>query len=92
MTASPTHRKTNPLLIALAWTVVAVPLAWGVSQTVMKSLPLFHGTGAKNVATTKPAKPTSRPATNGATVAPATGPTSSPTTHDTHAGKRKKKK
>lgn len=28
--------------IALAWLVVGLPLAWGVSQTIVKSLALFE--------------------------------------------------
>jgi hypothetical protein len=28
--------------VAISWIVVGVPLIWGVSQTVMKSLPLFQ--------------------------------------------------
>ena len=35
-------RATNPLLIVLAWAVVGVPLAWGVTQTVKTSLALFR--------------------------------------------------
>jgi hypothetical protein len=27
--------------IALAWLLVAIPLAWGVTKSVQKSLPLF---------------------------------------------------
>jgi hypothetical protein len=38
----PEERKTSPLLLAAAWTVVAIPLTWGVYQTVIKSLPLFR--------------------------------------------------
>lgn len=33
--------KTSPILIAAAWLVVALPLGWGVYQSVVKSLPLF---------------------------------------------------
>jgi hypothetical protein len=33
--------STSPLAIALAWAVVALPLGWGVYQSVVKSLPLF---------------------------------------------------
>jgi len=33
----------------IAWLVVIVPLGWGVTQTVKKSLPLF-GLGAKPAA------------------------------------------
>jgi hypothetical protein len=33
---------TSPLRIALAWTLVTIPLAWGVYQSVIKSMPLFQ--------------------------------------------------
>lgn len=33
--------KTSPFRVAMAWVVVLVPLAWGVVQSVAKSLPLF---------------------------------------------------
>jgi hypothetical protein len=29
--------------LAIAWTWIAVPLGWGVYQSVMKSMPLFSG-------------------------------------------------
>jgi hypothetical protein len=35
--------KTSTVKIALAWLVVILPLAWGVYQSVVKSLPLFTG-------------------------------------------------
>jgi hypothetical protein len=38
----PEDRGTSPLSLAAAWTVVAIPLTWGVYQTVIKSLPLFR--------------------------------------------------
>lgn len=38
----------------IAWLFVILPLAWGVSQTVQKSLPLF-GMGAKPAAPAAPA-------------------------------------
>jgi hypothetical protein len=28
--------------VAISWIVVGVPLVWGISQTVMKSLALFQ--------------------------------------------------
>ncbi len=38
------NRSTNSvLMLALSWTIVGLPLAWGVYQTVLKSLPLFAG-------------------------------------------------
>ncbi len=36
--------KTFKLVIA--WVLVAVPLTWGVIQSIEKSLPLFGGTPA----------------------------------------------
>jgi hypothetical protein len=39
-------KKTPPLLIALAWIIVLVPLGWGIVQSVVKSMPLFQTTGA----------------------------------------------
>jgi hypothetical protein len=42
----PTHPDvaggTSPALVAIAWLVVGVPLAWGVSQTLIRSLDLFR--------------------------------------------------
>jgi hypothetical protein len=35
-------QKSSPLVIALAWIVVLLPLGWGVYQSVVKSLPLFQ--------------------------------------------------
>ncbi len=34
--------KTKPIRLILAWLVVAIPLGWGVVQTLAKSLPLFR--------------------------------------------------
>lgn len=42
MNETETYKKTSPLSIAFAWLVVGVPLAWGIYQTVMKSLALFQ--------------------------------------------------
>ncbi len=39
-------RTTSPLLLIAAWLVVGVPAAWGVSQTVMRSMDLFRSTPA----------------------------------------------
>ena len=36
------EKKTSPMTIALAWILVTIPLGWGVYQSVVKSLPLFH--------------------------------------------------
>jgi hypothetical protein len=45
--------RTSPLLLAAAWIVVASPLAWGVYQTVKKSIPLFQASAADEA----PARP-----------------------------------
>ena len=34
--------KSNRVGLALAWLAVGLPLAWGVAQTLMKSLALFN--------------------------------------------------
>jgi hypothetical protein len=36
-----TQNGTSGLQLALAWLFVGIPLAWGVVQTVINSLPLF---------------------------------------------------
>ena len=33
--------KDPTLLLALAWSFVGIPLAWGVYETILKSLALF---------------------------------------------------
>ena len=39
----PSRTSTTPrILIALAWLFVGIPGAWGVSQTVSKSMALFN--------------------------------------------------
>jgi hypothetical protein len=39
---STTEPKTSAFRLAIAWVIVAVPLGWGVYQSVVKSLPLFR--------------------------------------------------
>ena len=36
-----TSQKSPSWLIALAWLIVAIPLAWGLYQSLIKSEPLF---------------------------------------------------
>jgi hypothetical protein len=31
------------IALAIAWMLIAVPLGWGIYQSVQKSMPLFHG-------------------------------------------------
>ena len=33
--------KSSPVALALAWLAVGIPLAWGVSQTIVKAMALF---------------------------------------------------
>jgi hypothetical protein len=55
MTANGPHR-TPLLLILCAWVAVAVPLGWGLYQSVVKSRPLFAPAApAASVAPTAPA-------------------------------------
>jgi hypothetical protein len=61
--ASP--RRTRWPVIVLAWTFVGVPWAWGVSQTLVKSMALFKGGeagGAAGVATQPSTRPVFGPA------------------------------
>ena len=37
-----TGEKSTPLLVAISWLIVLIPLGWGVVQSVVKSLPLFR--------------------------------------------------
>ena len=41
-----TTRKTPLALVLLAWFVVALPLGWGLYQSIMKSRPLFSAVTA----------------------------------------------
>jgi hypothetical protein len=50
---SSAERKTSPVAIAFAWIIVAIPLGWGVYQSVVKSGPLF----APGQAAAKPVTP-----------------------------------
>ena len=36
-------KKSNAVMLYIAWLVVGLPLGWGVYKTVQKSLPLFTG-------------------------------------------------
>jgi len=41
-TTTQTSHGTSSAAVAFAWLLVGLPLAWGVSQTFIKSLALFH--------------------------------------------------
>lgn len=36
------EKMPSPMLVAVHWMIVLVPLGWGVVQSVVKSLPLFR--------------------------------------------------
>ena len=36
------EKKTSAGLIAAAWIVVSLPLAWGIYKTIEKAIVLFH--------------------------------------------------
>jgi len=36
------HEDTTTLQLALAWGFVGIPLAWGVIQTLINAMKLFH--------------------------------------------------
>jgi hypothetical protein len=52
----PERENTSPWSVAAAWIAVTIPLAWGVYQTVAKSMPLFRA--AESAAA--PARPAAR--------------------------------
>jgi len=54
--------RTSPALVAVAWLVVGVPLAWGVAQTVTKSLDLFRPAQAQAAANPTAPAQTATPA------------------------------
>ncbi len=40
------EQKTSPLIVlVISWLLVTLPLAWGVYESVVKSLPLFYAVG-----------------------------------------------
>lgn len=39
-------RKSSPLLVALAWAVVSIPLVWGIYNTSLNAAKLFITTPA----------------------------------------------
>ena len=50
----PDTRKSSALLVAVAWLVVILPTAWGLSYTVKNALKLFQ---PQSTATIPPAAP-----------------------------------
>jgi hypothetical protein len=36
------EKKSSPALIALTWLIVCIPAAWGVYNTVLNAMKLFH--------------------------------------------------
>ncbi len=42
LTSSTEVKRSSPLLIAVAWLIVGIPAAWGVEQTIVKSMSLFR--------------------------------------------------
>jgi hypothetical protein len=43
MTTPHAPKSTSLVAVVLAWTLVAIPLGWGLYQSVVKSKPLFTG-------------------------------------------------
>jgi hypothetical protein len=50
--ADTTVKKSSPLMIALAWAVVIIPLGWGFNYTLQNAFKLF--TAATPVVTAPP--------------------------------------
>ncbi len=40
------RKTTSPVLVALAWSVVSIPLLWGVYNTALNASKLFTATPA----------------------------------------------
>lgn len=49
-------KKSSGVVILLAWLLVSVPLGWGVYNTLLNSMKLFHNAAATKVAPGLPAK------------------------------------
>jgi hypothetical protein len=47
-------KKSSPALVAVAWAVVSIPLAWGIYNTALNAAKLFTASSAPVV--TAPAK------------------------------------
>jgi hypothetical protein len=41
-------KKSSPVLVAVAWAVVSIPLAWGVYNTALNAAKLFTGTSSSH--------------------------------------------
>lgn len=50
-----TIRKSSPLAIALAWFIVVVPTAWGLTYTVQNALKIFTSAPASAAPAAAPA-------------------------------------
>lgn len=48
-------KRTSRLAIALAWAVVVIPAAWGISQTLRTSMRLFAPAAKANQPAAQPA-------------------------------------
>jgi hypothetical protein len=48
-----TVKKSSPILIALAWAIVVIPLGWGFNYTLQNAIKLFTAPSAAPVAPAK---------------------------------------
>ena len=55
-------KKSSPALVGLAWLVVVVPTAWGLSKTVQNAMKLFTSPPPAVTAPATAAAPASTPA------------------------------
>jgi hypothetical protein len=51
-------KKSSPALVAMAWAVVSIPLAWGIYNTALNAAKLFTASPNAPVVTTPAATPT----------------------------------
>ena len=52
--ANPTPHRSSRLLLVVAWLIVGIPAAWGVTQTAKRSMDLFKSPPPSPSATTAP--------------------------------------
>jgi hypothetical protein len=48
-----TVKKSSPILIALAWAIVVIPLGWGFNYTLQNAIKLFTAPSAAPAASAK---------------------------------------
>jgi hypothetical protein len=50
-------KKSSPALVAVAWAVVSIPLAWGIYNTALNAAKLFTATSSAPAAASSTSHP-----------------------------------